>query len=472
MSEIDLTRDQTEASGKPDLTDLGRALTDGTLTSAELTEAALARAEEDDALRSSFISLTPDRALEEAQASDARRRAGESRGSLDGIPVAWKDLFDVEGTLTTAGSACRGEEQHAAADAPVVAALAEAGMVCIGKTNLSELAFSGLGTNSHFGTPINPHRADRVPGGSSSGAAVAVATGAVTSAIGTDTAGSVRVPAALCGVVGYKTSSSRLPREGVFALAPALDTIGVLATSVAACAMVEAAMRGDAPLVPTADQPEQLRLIVPTGVLIEDIDPDVAETTERALSALTDAGASIERRKVSALEATQALFAKHGPLSVADAGRHHSALLDSPAAELLEPIVRQRLEFSLERVEAVERAADREHRDGGRQYEGVYERGFLRGPFENLLATRDRSFGAALHHGAEIHDRHRDEGWCCTGGNREVCGGRGQLLGERQVGGIRHRCGEAERDDASPGVQIGSAEERGRPRRAFGGATA
>ena len=344
MSEIDLTRDQTEASGKPDLTDLGRALTDGTLTSAELTEAALARAEEDDALRSSFISLTPDRGLEEAQASDARRRAGESRGSLDGIPVAWKDLFDVEGTLTTAGSACRGEEQHAAADAPVVAALAEAGMVCIGKTNLSELAFSGLGTNSHFGTPINPHRADRVPGGSSSGAAVAVATGAVTSAIGTDTAGSVRVPAALCGVVGYKTSSSRLPREGVFALAPALDTIGVLATSVAACAMVEAAMRGDAPLVPTADQPEQLRLIVPTGVLIEEIDPDVAETTERALSALTDAGASIERRKVSALEATQALFAKHGPLSVADAGRHHSALLDSPAAELLEPIVRQRLE--------------------------------------------------------------------------------------------------------------------------------
>ena len=235
----------------------GRALAAGELDPVALCEAALAAARAAPAV---FTLLTEERARREAAASAARLRAGTPRGPLDGVPVAWKDLVDVAGTPTTAASALRRDAPPAAADAPVVAALAAAGMVCVGKTNLSELAFSGLGTNPHFGTPPNPRAPGRVPGGSSSGSAVAVAAGIVPVAIGTDTAGSIRVPAAFCRVAGFKPSAARIDRTGLLPLAPTLDSIGPLATCVADLIAVDAALRG---AVPGATAASGAQLVVP-----------------------------------------------------------------------------------------------------------------------------------------------------------------------------------------------------------------
>jgi aspartyl-tRNA(Asn)/glutamyl-tRNA(Gln) amidotransferase subunit A len=262
------------------------------------------------------------------------------------VPVAWKDLLDVEGAPTTSGSALHRDAAPAVADAPVVARLAAAGMVCIGTTNLSELAYSGLGLNPHFGTPPNPRGAGRAPGGSSSGSAVAVAAGIVPVAIGTDTAGSIRVPAAFCGIVGFKPSAGRHDRTGLRPLAPTLDSIGGLATSVADVIALDAALRGDD--VAGADEPSAggdvpLRLVVPAGDLVDDVDPLVGSAFAAALEALADAGAVIERRPLGALDDARALLADHGSLVAHEAWRGHAALLDGPDAERIDRRVLRRL---------------------------------------------------------------------------------------------------------------------------------
>ncbi len=181
-----------------------------------------------------FISLCSARAFREAHSSAARWKAGQPASKLDGVPVAWKDMFDVAGSPTTAGAAVRRDITPALLDANVVGLLAKAGMVSVGKTNLSEFAYSGLGLNPHFGTPHNPVGLDqpRIPGGSSSGSAVAVAAGIVPIAMGTDTAGSIRIPAAFNGLVGVRSSCRRYSREGVFPLAHTLDSVGPLTRSV------------------------------------------------------------------------------------------------------------------------------------------------------------------------------------------------------------------------------------------------
>ena len=260
------------------------------------------------------------------------------------MPVAWKDLLDVAGTPTTAASALRRDAPAAAADAPVVARLAAAGMVCVGKTNLSELAFSGLGTNPHFGTPPNPRAPGRVPGGSSSGSAVAVAAGIVPVAIGTDTAGSIRVPAAFCRVAGFKPSAARIDRTGLLPLAPTLDSIGPLAASVADLIAVDAALRGAADAGdPGAGGVAALHLLVPAGDLVDDVEPSVAARFAADLAALAAAGARIEHRPLAALDRARALLAEHGGMVAHEAWRGHAALLDSPDAERLDPPVLRRL---------------------------------------------------------------------------------------------------------------------------------
>ncbi|EPN41343.1 amidase family protein, partial [Pseudomonas syringae] len=165
-----------------------------------------------------FISMSVERARREAEASAARWKHGQPLSPFDGVPVAWKDLFDVAGCVTTAGATVRNNLSPALLDAPSVGLLARAGMVSLGKTNLSEFAYSGLGLNPHFGTPINPKSdsSPRIPGGSSSGSAVAVAAGIVPIAMGTDTAGSIRIPAAFNGLVGFRSTSRRYSRDGVF----------------------------------------------------------------------------------------------------------------------------------------------------------------------------------------------------------------------------------------------------------------
>src|SRR5271154_452272 len=199
------------------------------------------------------LSVYAESARTAADAADVRAARGDSRGPLDGVIVSIKDLFDVVGEVTRAGSKILAEEAApASADAPVVQRLRAAGAVIVAKTNMSEFAFSGIGANPHFGTPGNPRDRTRVPGGSSAGAPVAVADGMCEIAIGTDTGGSVRIPAALCGLVGFKPSRQRVPTEGAFPLSYTLDSIGPLARSVADCAKTDAIMAGEdyAPVEP------------------------------------------------------------------------------------------------------------------------------------------------------------------------------------------------------------------------------
>jgi aspartyl-tRNA(Asn)/glutamyl-tRNA(Gln) amidotransferase subunit A len=348
-------RGPTGSSPAPAALELGRRLAAGDLDSVALAEESLARAR---AAGCAFIALTEARALREAGASAARLRAGAPLSPLDGVPIAWKDLVDVDGVPTTAASALRRDAPPARADAPIVARLAAAGMVCIGKTNLTEFAYSGIGLNPHFGTPRNP-RGDgpaRVPGGSSSGSAVAVASSVVPCAIGTDTSGSIRVPAAFCGLVGFKPTAARVDRAGVFPLAPTLDSVGPLTTSVADAIALDALLRGVAPGAAVAaghDVPGDeigidhggapLRVVVPDGELVDDVEPAVASAFAAALDALADAGAIVERRPLAALEAVAAVFAEHGSLVMHEAWRVHRELLDGPDAGRLDPRVLRRL---------------------------------------------------------------------------------------------------------------------------------
>jgi aspartyl-tRNA(Asn)/glutamyl-tRNA(Gln) amidotransferase subunit A len=333
-----------QAAPEPTALELGRLIAAGEADPQTLADEALERARGAPA-RHAFIALTPGRAEREAAASARRHAERRALGPLDGVPVAWKDLFDVRGTPTTAGSATRRDAPPAAADAPVVANLAAAGMVCVGKTNLTELAYSGLGLNPHFGTPRNPFggAVDRIPGGSSSGSAVAVAAGAVPCAIGTDTSGSVRVPAAFCGLVGFKPTSARVDRSGVVALAPTLDSVGPLARSVADAVGLDAALRGVEPLVPPAPRLDELDLVVPRSVLVDDLAVGVAARFAAAVEALTAAGARVASRPVDALDRALALRDAHGTIVAAEAWREHAELVTGPRAEALDPRVLHRI---------------------------------------------------------------------------------------------------------------------------------
>src|SRR3984893_10296023 len=222
----------------------------------------------------------------EADAADARTRAGMSLGALDGAIVSIKDLFDVAGEPTRAGSKILVNAPPAAVDAPVVRRLRKAGAVIVAKTNMTEFAFSGIGLNPHFGTPSNPADRARVPGGSSSGAAVAAADDMCEIAIGTDTGGSTRIPAALCGVVGFKPSRQRIPTAGALPLSYTLDSVGPLAKSVAACAAADATMAGDESVPIEPATLAGLRLGIAEGLPLRELDDTVAQAWASARALL------------------------------------------------------------------------------------------------------------------------------------------------------------------------------------------
>ncbi|MGV3553602.1 amidase [Rhizobium sp.] len=288
-----------------------------------------------------FVSLTPERAKAEAEASRSRIRAGRSLGLLDGIPIAWKDLFDLAGLATTAGSVVLSDAAPALKDADVVDALKAAGMVAIGRTNMSEFAFSGLGINPHYGTPENPHATDvpRLPGGSSAGAGAAVAAGLVPVAMGTDTGGSIRIPAAFNGVVGYKATRGRYPMGGVFPLAKSLDSLGPLTRTVQDAVWVDAAMRRQSAPSVARGTVQGLDLIVPETVFFDGIEPGVAAAFEAALDRLGKAGAKISRRAFPLFTELFDLMAKRGPLVTAEAFALHRERLFSDVALRMDPRV-------------------------------------------------------------------------------------------------------------------------------------
>src|SRR3954451_7350834 len=232
----------------PTILQIAAELAAGRTSSRKLTDEALARIEDPKGEGArAFIKVFKQQAIASADASDAMRKAGLVAGPLAGIPVSIKNLCDVAGETTLAGSKALQDAPPARQDAPVVARLRAAGAVIGGSTNMSEFAFSGVGANPHYGTPGNPADRKRVPGGSSSGAAVSVVDRMAVAALGTDTGGSVRIPAAVCGIVGFKPTARRVPTTGAFPLSFSLDSIGPLATSVADCALADAVMAGIAP---------------------------------------------------------------------------------------------------------------------------------------------------------------------------------------------------------------------------------
>ncbi|PSJ65101.1 amidase [Kumtagia ephedrae] len=293
-----------------------------------------------------FITLLEERALSEAQAARRRFRDGRSLGVLDGVPVAWKDLFDISGLPTTAGSRVLAVAEPAKADAAVVQALAGAGMVSVGRVNMSEFAFSGLGINPHYGTPRNPASPQgehRIPGGSSSGSGVAVAAGLVPVSIGTDTGGSVRIPAAFNGIVGYKATRGRYSMDGVFPLAKSLDSLGPLCRTVQDAVWVDAAMRG---LPVSGGQarplPAELAFVIPQTVFFDEAEEGVVAAFETAVERLAAAGAHIRREPFPEFAELFALMARHGALVTAEAFVVHRDRIFGPEAARMDQRVVKR----------------------------------------------------------------------------------------------------------------------------------
>jgi aspartyl-tRNA(Asn)/glutamyl-tRNA(Gln) amidotransferase subunit A len=244
-----------------------------------------------------FIHVDAEAAIEAAEAMDRLREIKAAPSPYAGIPVSIKDLFDVKGQVTRAGSRALDDSAPAEADAVVVARLRRAGFVVIGRTNMTEFAYSGIGINPHYGTPKSVWRRDvgHVPGGSSSGAAVSVADRMAHGALGTDTGGSCRIPAAYNGIVGFKPTQRRVPLQGGVPLSFTLDSFGPLARTVGCCAVLDAVLAGE-PIVPLRPRPiKGMRLAVPTTIALDELEDDVARTFERALETLSRQGALIER---------------------------------------------------------------------------------------------------------------------------------------------------------------------------------
>jgi aspartyl-tRNA(Asn)/glutamyl-tRNA(Gln) amidotransferase subunit A len=322
----------------PTISDLAGQLAAGNTTSERLVTAALDKIDTP-AGRLVFRTVQREQALVSARASDAARRVGVVPSPLAGLPISLKDLFDVAGEETQAASPSLQGSPRALEDCPVVARLRAAGAILIGRTNMTEFAFGALGINPHFGTPANPADPARIPGGSSSGAAASVGAGMAVAAIGSDTGGSVRIPAALCGLVGLKPSQRRVPLDGVLPLSPSLDSIGPLAASVACCIVVDAVLAGLPPLLPDAMPVAGLRFGVPERGMLEHLDPTVAEAFGRAINALTRQGAFVgeapwfsedeDRRRAEAHRVITAVesYAWHRPILATHRERYDPRVL-------------------------------------------------------------------------------------------------------------------------------------------------
>ncbi|WP_310625106.1 amidase [Limnohabitans sp.] len=289
-----------------------------------------------------FTQLYADAARATSQQRDAQAQAGRSLGALHGVCITLKDNIDVAGETTMAGGVVCAGEAPALQDAPVVQRLRDADAVVLGKTNMSEFAFSGVGINPHQGTPVNPADTTqaRVPGGSSSGAAVSVALGLAEVGIGTDTGGSIRIPAALCGLVGYKSTQARIPRTGVMELSRTLDTVGSITRSVRACLAVDAVM-SQQPLPTDAANLRGLRFAVPQTLMMDDLDATVSQAFARTLRHIAEAGAQVVEIPFQALGDIAALSMPGGFSPIEGYAAHHARI--AHGAERIDPRVVARM---------------------------------------------------------------------------------------------------------------------------------
>lgn len=289
------------------------------------------------------LTVYADAARAEAAAADARRAAGISLGALDGRIVSIKDLFDVAGEVTRSGSKLAvAEGKPASEDAAVVRRLRAAGAVIVAKTNMSEFAFSGVGANPHYGTPGNPADRTRIPGGSTSGGAVAVADGMCEIAIGSDTGGSTRIPAALCGIVGWKPSRSRISTEGAFPLSFTLDSIGPMARTVQDCADADAIMAGEVPAQLAPAPLAGLRVGVAQGLPLDDMDTIVARRFPQGLERLEKAGARMSEERFPLFDDMLRVNAAGGFVAAEAYAIHREWMARRP--DDLDPFVRVRIE--------------------------------------------------------------------------------------------------------------------------------
>jgi aspartyl-tRNA(Asn)/glutamyl-tRNA(Gln) amidotransferase subunit A len=336
------------------IAELSQQIHAGTLSPVDLAEHLLARIEALDGALHAFRLVPRDRVLATARAAELALRAGQDAGPLHGIPYAVKDIIDVQGLPTTAGSDLL-KDNLVDADSTVVQRLTQAGMVLLGKAQTVQFAFGAPGINHHHGTPHNPwHATPHVPGGSSNGSGVSVGAGLVPAALGTDTGGSVRIPAALCGVVGLKTTMGQVSRAGVFPLSRTLDSVGPLTRSVADAALVYQAMRGpdrrDATTHHT--QPQDvltglqdgiggLRLAFAESVFWEHTDPEIAQAVRACGDVLASLGAHVEH--IDFPEASQALEVDpRGAIGSAEAYLTHLERLGERFDEY-DPIVQYRI---------------------------------------------------------------------------------------------------------------------------------
>ena len=326
----------------PTILQLAAELAAGRTSSRKLTDEALARvADPKGEGQRAFIKVYRQQAIAAADASDALRKAGLVAGPLAGIPVSIKNLCDVAGDTTLAGSKALEDAAPAKQDAPVVARLRAAGAVIVGSTNMSEFAFSGVGANPHYGTPGNPADRKRAPGGSSSGAAVSVADRMAVAALGTDTGGSVRIPAAVCGITGFKPTARRVPIDGVVPLSTSLDSIGPLANSVECCAIVDAVFAAEPIVVPEPVPLAGLRFGIPRQFVMDELDPTVAQAFDRACKALSAKGVKIEQLDLPQLDELPAINVKGG-FAASEAYAWHHKLI-ARRGNLYDPMVHPRI---------------------------------------------------------------------------------------------------------------------------------
>jgi aspartyl-tRNA(Asn)/glutamyl-tRNA(Gln) amidotransferase subunit A len=329
----------------PGLRELSRALRSGQTSARQLVDAALERAHQS---KSVFTSINPG-LVHLADTIDQTGRKSQTLTPLAGIPIALKDLFNIRNEVTLAGSIVRKHYAQAEdADAEVVAPLRAAGLLFFGRTNMSEFAYSGIGMNAHYGTPLSiwDRTSGRLPGGSSSGSAVAVAEGIVCASLGSDTAGSCRIPAAFNGVVGVKPSYGRMSLTGIYPLSPTLDAPGPIAIDVDSCFILDQLMSGrakPADELPNLQPAElnQLRLVIPEARVMNDLDAEVRTAFEAAVEALRAAGVNIRQQSLPLLDDCDDLFIER-PVVVREVWDHHRSMLEQYFDEY-DPFVGTRL---------------------------------------------------------------------------------------------------------------------------------
>lgn len=326
------------------ITELAPKIAAGKVTSEKITENCLATIADLNPRLNAFITVTADEALARARAADKEIAGGRHIGPLHGIPLSLKDLIDCQGTPTTAGSLVR-KDAMATADAPVTACLREAGAVFVGKTNLHEFAFGTTNEDSGFGAARNPHDPSRSPGGSSGGSAIAVATGMSLGTVGTDTGGSIRIPAAACGIVGLKPEWGQISAAGVVPLSRQLDHVGPLAASVADAWLLLNAMQEPSARVSTLPEKASLkglRFGMPAGYLFDRLDADVERRMLETIELLRREGATINE---VALPHADDIATVYLHLVLADAAEYHARTLESQPLDYT-PNVRLRLEMA------------------------------------------------------------------------------------------------------------------------------